>query len=124
MIEDYAGERGRTGDAPDVATRAFVAEALRAGRQPGRGVDPHYGSPAWLALPAGDPRRWVAVVRAAECWRQAGLADEIARRLFADLEAGWAAAEEDYVGWRRVALAVRADAEAPSHSELVRRRGE
>jgi Protein of unknown function (DUF2742) len=74
-------------------TRAeFVARLLDLGRACGQ--IPVYGSPEWEQLPADDPRRFAAVVRAAEVWRQDGEPDRMARRLLdelavADLLARW-----------------------------------
>jgi hypothetical protein len=47
---------------------------------------PEYGSPAWHALPAGDPDRERAVWQAAEAWRRYWQRDAIAERLRAELD--------------------------------------
>lgn len=62
------------------------------------GVDPttvpEYGSPAYEALPADDPRRTASLVRAAECWRAWTSPEGIETRVelelqvLADAEAG------------------------------------
>jgi len=44
------------------------------------------GSPEWEELPAADPRRFAAVVRAAEAWRRDGTPEAIAARLRAELD--------------------------------------
>jgi hypothetical protein len=70
----------------------FVARLLALGRR--RGPLPLYGSPEWEALDRLEPRRFAAVVVAAECWRTEGTDDAIRARLLdelavADLLARW-----------------------------------
>jgi hypothetical protein len=82
---------------------------------------PHYGSPEWLALPDGDPRKVGAVVVAAECWAQYG--DTLEDDLRAELDAAWrahknaedsdyqarAAAHREHWGNQRLARGAYAD---------------
>jgi hypothetical protein len=73
---------GRTSDA--TITRAvFVRRLLDLGYR--HGDIAIYGSGEWELLPAGDPRRFAAVVRSAECWYQEGTDDAIRARLIQEL---------------------------------------
>jgi hypothetical protein len=74
-----------------VIRREFVETRLKLGRSCGE--IPVYGSDEWEALDAADPRRFAAVVVAAECWRREGEPDAIEARLRHELaEADWLAA--------------------------------
>lgn len=63
--------------------REFVARLLDLGRSCGE--IPVYGSEEWDALDPVDPRRFAAVVVAAECWRQDGEPDRVRARLLDEL---------------------------------------
>jgi Protein of unknown function (DUF2742) len=76
----------------DLTRERFVASLLDLGRSCGE--VPIYGSTEWEALDPIDPRRFAAVVVAAECWRQDGEPDRVRARLLdelavADLLARW-----------------------------------
>jgi hypothetical protein len=99
--------------------REYVNRLLELGRR--HGEIPIYASPEWEALEPTDPRRFAAVVRAAECWRLDGEPDAIRQRL----------AEDDVLARARVRLASYDVAGAtdwaeaasrPSWAELQRRR--
>jgi hypothetical protein len=67
----------------DRLTRAeYVRRLLDLGRR--HGEIPIYGSPEWEALDSIDPRRFAAVVRAAECWRLDSEPDAVRRRIAED----------------------------------------
>ena len=66
-----------------ISRDTFVRRLLELGYR--HGDIPIYGSPAWEQLPASDPRRFAAVVRAAECWYQDGTDDAIRARLTQEL---------------------------------------
>lgn len=82
---------------------------------------PEYGSPAWLALRADDPRRAAAIITAAEQWRRYAAHEAWLDRLL----------DEDPEHWFRI---VTADANAyarsiaaelarrPTHDEIAARR--
>jgi hypothetical protein len=75
-----------------LSRETFVARLLALGRS--CGDIPIYGSREWEALDSADPRRFAAVVAAAECWRQDGEPDRVRERLLdelavADLIARW-----------------------------------
>lgn len=95
--------------------RSHVDDAAR------RGPVPTYGSPEWHRLPYDDPRRWAAVLVAAECWAADG--DDIPARLRRELADQAAAAEavEDEA-FAAMAANIRRHAGSPSHAELQRRR--
>jgi hypothetical protein len=102
-----------------VTRREYVRRLLGLGRR--HGEIPVYGSPEWEALPPADPRKFAAVVRAAECWRLDGEPDAVRRRL----------ADDDLLVRARVRLASYDVADAtdwtdaagrPSWAELQRRR--
>lgn len=61
----------------------FVRRILAIARR--RGDIPLYGSDTWEALDLDDPRRFAAVVAAAECWRRDGEPDAIAARIDQEL---------------------------------------
>ncbi|WP_189999984.1 DUF2742 domain-containing protein [Streptomyces rubradiris] len=50
---------------------------------------PLYGSPAWTRLPPNDPRRFAAVVEAAERWRRRQAEEERLERLADEDPAAW-----------------------------------
>lgn len=50
---------------------------------------PEYGSPAWLALPADDPRRVAAILTAAEAWRGQVAHDRWLDELYEEDTAYW-----------------------------------
>lgn len=83
---------------------------------------PLYGSEEWAALAPNDGLRWLSALRAAEAWLIDQDPHVLAARLDAELEAQRRADERDYDGWRQLARRVRADAGAPDHDELLRRR--
>ncbi|WP_155059733.1 DUF2742 domain-containing protein [Streptomyces blattellae] len=82
---------------------------------------PEYGSPAWCALRAADPRRAVAVVTAAEQWRRRTAREAWLDRLADDDPEEWfrivTADANAYA--RRIAPAL---ARRPTHAELTARR--
>jgi hypothetical protein len=88
-----------------------------------RGPVPRYGSPDWHALPYPDPRRWAAIIVAAEAWTVDG--DDLPGRLRLELEAD-AAAEQLLFDQAFAAMAadIRRKAGRPSYAELQHRRGE
>ena len=99
----------------------FARSHIRSAQQ--HGPVPRYGSDAWHRLDYADPRRWAAVIMAAECWAQDG--DDIAGRIRRDL--AWeveAHQRLDAAEFAAMAARVRASARQPSHAELVRRRAE
>jgi hypothetical protein len=110
------------GEAAD-AVRVWAVAVVR--RAETRGWLPRYGSPEWVVLPVGDPRRLAAMVLAAECWRDHCSPARVAADLAAELE---------YLDWSvRVRLAEashdisgaadwRALTAEPSYAELQRRR--
>jgi hypothetical protein len=108
-------------DDPTAARRTFAAAHIRDARS--RGPIPRYGDPDWHALPYADPRRWAAVLVAAECWARDG--DQLPDRLHTELADAAAAsarlADEDFA---QMAATVRHRAGAPTHLELAVRRGE
>jgi Protein of unknown function (DUF2742) len=67
----------------DVTRDEFVHRLLNLGHR--HGDIPIYGSGEWEELPASDPRKFAAVVRAAECWYRDGEADAIRQRIVQDL---------------------------------------
>ncbi|MET8623556.1 hypothetical protein ABZW30_07330 [Kitasatospora sp. NPDC004669] len=89
---------------------------------------PDYGSPAFAALPAGDPRREAALIIAAEAWRQqaehapefihAGLRTDLV--LGEQARAEWVA--EDEAAWKELVRTVRAWSNHPTALELAERR--
>ncbi|MFG2914605.1 hypothetical protein ACGF0D_17160 [Kitasatospora sp. NPDC048298] len=89
---------------------------------------PEYGSPAFAALPPGDPRREAALITAAEAWRQQ--AEEAPLYLHASMRtnivlgeqarAAWVA--EDEASWKRLVRTVRAWSNHPTALELAERR--
>ncbi|MEV6976167.1 hypothetical protein [Kitasatospora sp. NPDC093806] len=89
---------------------------------------PAYGSPAFAALPAGDPRREAALVTAAEAWRQqaeqapeaihAGLRTDLV--LGERARAAWVA--EDEAAWKELVRTVRAWSNHPTALELAEQR--
>ena len=89
---------------------------------------PIYGAPEFARLPEHDPRRDVAVLHAAELWRQhTQRAPERLRRMMSDdlraavaLRAVWE--EEQAVEWRKLVREVRSWANQPTHLELLARR--
>ncbi|PSK99756.1 hypothetical protein CLV30_11759 [Haloactinopolyspora alba] len=97
-----------------MTTVEFATRLLELGRA--RGPVPRYGSSEWEALGPTDPRRFAAVVAAAECWRRDSEPEAIAARLRAEL------AEADlYVRYR---LAEASRDVAGAYSELVDERGQ
>lgn len=85
---------------------------------------PRYGSPAWVALPRDDPRRWAAILWMAECWRIDSLPHVIGERLRYEMACREQVervveAEQD----RQLAARVHRMANRPTHAELRRRRG-
>lgn len=108
--------------------RAFasthIADATRLG------PIPTYGSAAWHRLPYPDPRRWAAVLVAAEAWAHDG--DDIPGRLRREL-ADQAAAEADLLvddelaaeaGFAAMARDIRRKANQVPYAVLQHRRGE
>ncbi|MEU6233522.1 hypothetical protein [Kitasatospora sp. NPDC047058] len=89
---------------------------------------PIYGSPAFAALPAGDPRREAALITAAEAWRQE--AEDAPLRIHCALRtdlalgerarAAWVA--EDEASWQRLVRDVRAWSNHPTALELADQR--
>ncbi|MCU1691154.1 MAG: hypothetical protein JWM64_245 [Frankiales bacterium] len=82
---------------------------------------PLYGSAEFEAAP--QPTKVASAVCAAEAWRRECDPHVIAERLALEVEAAHQAEERNYVGWRTVALGVRARAGGTSHDELTRLRG-
>ncbi len=77
------------------ARRSWAYRLLRRCTEP----PPVYGSVQWLTLPEGSPAKVGAVVRAAECWAQAGdnLADDLRCELDARRQADKALDDAEYV---------------------------
>lgn len=101
----------------------WAVERIRKASQGGH--LPLYGSAAWHDLPAGDPRRWAAVIVAAECWRDHRSPGRVAldmRRALSEADALMTMRLKDAA----VDVAQAADWSAiagnPPHAELVRRR--
>ena len=97
----------------------WAAERIRAARE--LGPLPLYGSDQWAALAARDPRRWGAVIRAAEAWRDYCSPE----RIKLDLQAE----ENEFVRRTKAAsvdVSLATDwaalASEPTYAELVRRR--
>lgn len=99
------------------------ATAAPAAWRPGRRRDPAYGGRDWHRLPENDPRRWLALLAAAEAWRHDSDPHVIAARLDLEVEASRAADDRDHDLWRDVAGRVRHLARVPDFAELQRRRG-
>lgn len=116
-------------DSSDVTLRrAWASAHLQAARA--HGHIPRYGEPDWHKLSPTDPRRWAAVIIAAECWAQDGddiparMRRELADQRAADLELyvdDMLRAEDDYA---RMAAGIRRRANTPTWAELKQRRGE
>ena len=68
----------------NLTRETFVRRLLELGRR--CGPLPIYGSEAWEALDPVDPRRFAAVIAAAEAWRSEGTDDAIRARLLDELE--------------------------------------
>lgn len=108
-------------------TRQWAAERARRLRAQ-LGTDlasaeiPLYGSRDWHRLPDNDPRRWLALLAAAEAWRHDSDPHTIAARVDVELEAARRADDRDHESWRDVAQRVRHLARVPSHQDLVDRR--
>lgn len=86
-----------------------VATAREVGRLP------EYGSAEWHALIPGDPRRFAALVVAAEAWRRFWEQDAVAERLRDELAV---AAQLEAAAFADVAAGVRSHADSPSWSEI------
>lgn len=72
----------------------WSAERIRQARA--HGPIPSFGSAEWDLLPAGDPRRWAAVIVAAECWRDHRSPQRIADALRQEI------ADENAALYRRI----------------------
>lgn len=83
---------------------------------------PSYNSDGWTELPDDDPRRWIAILTAAEAWRRDSNPHRLAVRLELDLESAARADADAHEQWRDVAGLVRAGARSPRHQQLVQRR--
>lgn len=105
----------------DAHRRGWASAHIRDAKS--RGPIPRYGDHAWHQLTATDPRRWAAIIIAAECWASDG--DDIPGRLRRDL-AHQADIDEQLLDEDFAAMAanVRALAGTPSHAELQTRRQE
>lgn len=71
----------------------YVNRLLNLGRR--HGEIPLYGSAEWEALPGADPRKFAAVVRAAESWRLDGEPDVMQARITDEL-----ALNDQLAAWR------------------------
>jgi hypothetical protein len=81
--DDQSQRRADDASAPRLTRAEFVSRLLDLGRR--YGPLPIYGSAEWEALDPVDPRRFAAVVVAAECWRSDGTDDAIRARLEQEL---------------------------------------
>ncbi|MGW8380197.1 hypothetical protein [Streptomyces sp. ODS28] len=109
----------RAGDATALWAEARVTDLLDGA--PENTAAPVYGSPEWLALPAGHPLKSVAVLTAAEAWRRQMLEQQRLDALAdADPDAWFreVTAEAD----RHAARHGRRLAEAPTRDEFAQRR--
>jgi hypothetical protein len=99
-----------------VLTRAeWASPYMRRGRA--LGELPSYGTPAWCALPADDPRRVASCVVAAECWASELEPERLRQRL-----------EDEIAAQRYVEEKIVAEAWSRASSNVVsistsRRRG-
>lgn len=98
---------------------AHVAAAAR------RGPIPRYGTADWHHLALTDPRRWAAVIVAAEAWAAEDDPAVLRQRLEDDLTAARQVADADEAhSWARMIADYQRHITAPRRSELARRRGE
>src|SRR4051794_31291253 len=104
-------------DRHDVELQRWTSTMIR---QLSAGSLPLLGSRAWVA--ATGPERLASALRAALAWYEDSDPHRLAVEVERELEAFRLADEGDYSAWRRLARRVRADAEAPTFSELQRRR--
>lgn len=84
------------------------------------GDPPLIGSSEWLQAPG--PVRLASLIRGGLAYYFDRDPHRLAVQADAELEAHRRADERDYAAWRRIVRQVRADADAPTHAELVRRR--
>lgn len=83
----------------------WARDAIAQARQVG--PIPRYGTGAWLALDADDPRRAAAALIAAEAWRLDGSPAWIAARLGAEFDGvHQAAVAEHEAEWQRLMTAI------------------
>ncbi|OKI14245.1 hypothetical protein [Streptomyces sp. CB03911] len=85
------------------AANWVAAQQTALAGRPDGGTEIQYGSPEWVSLPQGDPRRAVAVIRAAEAWRMftSDLPERVIIQVAADLAAGEANREQWFAEWNR-----------------------
>lgn len=101
----------------------WALERMRAAGRYGR--LPLYGSPDWAALPARDPRRWAAVIAAAEAWRDYRSPERISietRRALQDEDARLISRMKDAAVDVSSGTDWGSHAVRPTHAELERRR--
>ncbi len=101
----------------------WALDRIRAAGRHGR--IPLYGSPDWAALPARDPRRWAAVIAAAEAWRDHRSPERISieiRQALQDEDARLISRMKDAAVDVSSATDWTSHAARPTHAELERRR--
>ncbi|MYS36351.1 uncharacterized protein DUF2742 [Streptomyces sp. KhCrAH-43] len=75
-----------TADAPQLWAEYQVTTLAEGARE---WTVPSYGSPAWNQLPPSDPRRYAAVIEAAEQWRRQTAEEQRLDQLAEDDPAAW-----------------------------------
>lgn len=78
--------------------RAFARAHIRDAQR--HGPLPTYGTDTWHALPYADPRRWAALILAAECWADTG--DRLPHQAAYEIEHAAAVEQENQRWWAAV----------------------